>query len=67
MIVKIRFDPVLKRETTSIKIDPSLWKEAKKDAIDRDIDLSQLVEIALKTWLENEDPKRIKNELKEKT
>ncbi|MGI0047695.1 MAG: hypothetical protein ACREBB_10995 [Nitrosotalea sp.] len=65
--MKIRFDPVVKRETTSIKIDPSVWKEAKKDAIDRDIDLSQLVEIALKTWLEDEDPKKIKNGLKEKT
>jgi len=49
--VKIKLDPNVKRETTSIKIDPSIWKEAKKDAIDRDVDLSQLVEIALKTWL----------------
>lgn len=59
-------DPAVKRETTSIKIDPTIWKEAKKDAIDRDVDLSQLVEIALKTWLEDEDPKRVKNELREK-
>lgn len=59
-------DPTVKRETTSIKIDPTVWKEAKKDAIDRDVDLSQLVEIALKTWLEDEDPKRVKNELREK-
>lgn len=59
-------DPTVKRETTSIKIDPTIWKEAKKDAIDRDVDLSQLVEIALKTWLEDEDPKRVKNELREK-
>lgn len=65
--MKVKFEPVVKRETTSIKIDPSVWKEAKKDAIDRDIDLSQLVEIALKTWLEDEDPKKIKNGLKEKT
>jgi len=56
----------VKRDTTSIKIDPSVWKEAKKDAIDRELDLSQLVEIALKTWLEDEDPKKVKNELKEK-
>ena len=65
--MKIKFEPVVKRETTSIKIDPSVWKEAKKDAIDRDIDLSQLVEIALKAWLEDEDPKKIKNGLREKT
>jgi hypothetical protein len=30
------------------------------------LDLSQLVEIALKTWLEDEDPKKVKNELKER-
>ncbi len=65
--MRINLDPTVKRETTSIKIDPFVWKEAKKDAIDRDIDLSQLVEIALKTWLEDEDPKKIKNVLKEKT
>ncbi|MGI0087979.1 MAG: hypothetical protein ACREBI_08485 [Nitrosotalea sp.] len=64
--MRIRLDPTVKRETTSIKIDPTIWKEAKKDAIDRDVDLSQLVEIALKTWLEDEDPKRVKNELREK-
>lgn len=64
--MKIKLNPTVKRETTSIKIDPTVWKEAKKDAIDRDVDLSQLVEIALKTWLEDEDPKRVKNELREK-
>lgn len=64
--MRIKLDPAVKRETTSIKIDPTIWKEAKKDAIDRDVDLSQLVEIALKTWLEDEDPKRVKNELRDK-
>lgn len=64
--MKIKLNSTVKRETTSIKIDPTVWKEAKKDAIDRDVDLSQLVEIALKTWLEDEDPKRVKNELREK-
>ena len=63
--MKIKLDPNVKRETTSIKIDPSIWKEAKKDAIDRDVDLSQLVEIALKTWLGDEDPRKVKIELKE--
>ncbi|MDE1845223.1 MAG: hypothetical protein KGI10_07845 [Thaumarchaeota archaeon] len=64
--MRVKLDPNVKRDTTSIKIDPSVWKEAKKDAIDRELDLSQLVEIALKTWLEDEDPKKVKNELKEK-
>ena len=63
--MKIKLDEHTKRETTSIKIDPDLWKEAKKDAIDKDIDVSQLVELAIKTWLEDEDPKKVKSELKE--
>ena len=41
----------VKRETTSIKIDPDLWKEAKIEAIRRDMELSELVEVALKQEL----------------
>jgi post-segregation antitoxin (ccd killing protein) len=41
-----------KRESTSIKIDPQLWKEAKIEAIRRDIDLSDLVEHALRREIE---------------
>ncbi len=40
-----------KREATSIKIDPDLWKEAKIEAIKRDIDLSDLVEESLRKEL----------------
>lgn len=36
------------KETTSIKIDPELWKEAKKFAIDKGITVSDLLEEALK-------------------
>ena len=32
-----------KREVTSIKVDPELWKKAKIEAINREIDLSELV------------------------
>lgn len=39
------------RVTTSIKIDPNLWKEAKIEAIQRELDLSELVENALKREL----------------
>jgi len=42
----------IKRVSTSIKIDPELWKEAKKAAIDADITLSELVERALKKEIE---------------
>lgn len=44
-------DDKIKRAVTSIKIDPELWKEAKIEAITRDIDLSELVENALKKEL----------------
>lgn len=36
------------RIPTSIKIDPKLWKEAKIEAINRNIDLSDLVENAVR-------------------
>lgn len=44
-----------KREATSIKIDPHLWKEAKIEAIKRDVDLSDLVETALRKELKRID------------
>jgi hypothetical protein len=37
----------IKREATSIKIRPDIWKEAKIEAITRDVDLSELVEKVL--------------------
>jgi post-segregation antitoxin (ccd killing protein) len=40
-----------KREATSIKIDPNLWKEAKIEAIRRDMEVSELVELSLKKEL----------------
>lgn len=41
----------IERKATSIKIDPKLWKAAKIEAIERGIELSELVEIALKKEL----------------
>ena len=32
------------RKTTSVKVDPQLWKEFKKLAIDKDKDLSDMLE-----------------------
>jgi len=32
------------RKTTSIKVDPVLWKEVKKYCIDKDIDISDFLE-----------------------
>jgi len=44
-------DVSTKREVTSIRIDPDLWKEAKIEAIRRDTDVSELVENALRKEL----------------
>ena len=49
-----------KRESTSIKIDPELWKEVKIEAIKRDIDVSELVELALRKELGRVDTVRKK-------
>ena len=32
------------RKTTSIKIEPELWKRVKKHCIDRDMDISDFIE-----------------------
>jgi hypothetical protein len=47
--------PDIKRESTSLKIDPNLWKEAKIEAIRNDMELSELVEEAITEWLEKKE------------
>jgi len=37
-----------KRETTSIRIDPETWKEAKKMAIDKNMGTGEFVESLIK-------------------
>ena len=41
----------VKREATSIKIKPDLWKEAKIEAVRHDRTVSELVEEAIEAWL----------------
>lgn len=36
------------RKTTSIKIDPDLWKTVKKHSIDLDVDVSEYIEKLIK-------------------
>tara|TARA_Y100000310_G_C20642892_1_gene794951 strand:+ start:1679 stop:1813 length:135 start_codon:yes stop_codon:yes gene_type:complete len=36
------------RKTTSIKVDPELWKKVKKHCIDKDMDISDFIEDLLK-------------------
>ncbi len=41
------------RKTTSIKIDPELWKKVKKHCIDKDMDISDFIEDLLKKNIKN--------------
>lgn len=47
-----------KRESTSIKIRPDVWKEAKIEAIKHDMDLSELVERAIEAWIDKKENKK---------
>lgn len=38
----------MERQTVSLKLDPELWKEAKKKCIDKDIQYSDYVEGLIK-------------------
>jgi hypothetical protein len=40
-----------KKEVTSVKVDPELWKEAKIESIKQGKTLSDIMEEALQNWL----------------
>jgi len=37
----------MKRKTVSIRIDPIIWKDAKKYSIDKEMSIGKLIETAL--------------------
>ena len=45
------------RETTSIKIKPDIWKEAKIEAIKHEKTVSELVEEAIEEWMKEHKKK----------
>lgn len=49
-----------KREATSIKIRPDIWKEARIQAIRNDMEVSELVEQAIELWINREAQKLTK-------
>lgn len=49
-----------KREATSIKIKPQLWKDAKIEAIKQGMTVSELVEEALEEWIDEQARKEKK-------
>lgn len=38
----------MEKKTTSLKINPELWKEVKKHCIDKNIDISEFIEELIK-------------------
>jgi predicted transcriptional regulator len=44
----------MERKTTSIKVDPELWKEFKKHAIDQDKDISEILEEMIREKVKTE-------------
>jgi hypothetical protein len=48
-------DSSIQRESTSIKIRPDIWKEAKIEAIRHDMELSELVEQAIESWIKEQE------------
>ena len=40
---------------TSLKVNPELWKEAKIEALKCDITLGELVDQAIRDWIEKQD------------
>jgi hypothetical protein len=52
----------VKREATSIKIRPDVWKEAKITAIRQDMELSELVEKALDEYINKEVAKNVRKQ-----
>ena len=47
----------VERVTTSIKVNPNVWKKAKIEAIKPDIELSELVELAIEEWIDDKKTK----------
>ena len=42
-----------KQMVTSLRVDPDLWKEAKVQAIRNDMTLAQVVEEAIRKWVQD--------------
>lgn len=43
---------------TSLKVNPELWKKAKIEALKHDLTLSNLVDEAIKEWIEKKERKK---------
>lgn len=50
---------------TSIKVDGDLWKRAKKKAIDEEITLQELLDMAITDWLKKSRVSGLRHSTKE--
>jgi hypothetical protein len=50
---------------TSVKVDEELWKKAKKRAIDEEITLQQLLNLAVEDWLKRKGPAEYRRKKRE--
>lgn len=57
VIVKVINLPLSDKKeiVTSLRVNPDLWKEARKAAIDCDITLGELIDQAIRDWIEKQE------------
>jgi hypothetical protein len=46
-----------KQTVTSLRVDPDLWKEAKVQAIKHDLTLAEVVDQAVREWIDEHQKK----------
>ena len=48
LYILLNYSKLMERKTTSIKIEPQLWKSVKKYCIDKEVDISEYLENLIK-------------------
>ncbi|MBI5146612.1 MAG: hypothetical protein HZA84_05260 [Thaumarchaeota archaeon] len=43
---------MVQKSSTSLNVDPEIWKQAKIEAINKGMTLTELVEKAIESWIE---------------
>jgi len=54
----VKIDPKEEKESTSLKIRPTVWKLAKLEAVSNDMQLSDLVEQAIIEWIDEKEKRK---------
>lgn len=50
---------MVQKSSTSLNVDPEIWKQAKIEAINKGMTLTDLVEKAIQSWIEKNRGKSI--------